>query len=484
MLAALEQIECKHKRRGEVANDVAISVRNLSKAYMIWESPSARIKAALLSTAAKLVPHWHGSKERYNEAARRCYREFHALHDVSFDVRRGECVGIVGRNGSGKSTLLQIIAGILSATSGDVTVNGKVAALLELGSGFNPEYTGRENVSLSAAILGLTRKELTERFEDIVAFADIGEFIDQPVKIYSSGMMLRLAFAVQTAVDPDILIVDEALAVGDLFFQTKCMRRIRKMQSDGLTILFVSHTPGAVKELCDRGVLLDHGRQLFDGSADDAINKYYTVLFGSEGRATNGEVTNTGAVAADDQSSVGPRSRTGGAERLLSPLETGRSTFEKLATLDRMGTGAVRLFNVQLLNSQGLLAETFEYGDEVLCRMVLDVVERCEGVLVLYQIRTRHGIDAVHGDCRISGHGLQAFHEPGRYVFDWHFEAKLMHGIYHIMCAVSRPPAGEEDWIFHDMVPCANQFTVLPRREGMISGLVVLDNKLDIRRIE
>ncbi|MCS7352481.1 MAG: ABC transporter ATP-binding protein, partial [Thermoflexus sp.] len=178
------------------------------------------------------------------------------MRNVSFEVRRGETVGIIGRNGSGKSTLLQIIAGTLAPTEGEVQVKGRVAALLELGSGFNPEFTGRENVYLNGAILGLSREEIDARFDDIAAFADIGEFIDQPVKVYSSGMYARLAFAVAVSLDPDILIVDEILAVGDLALQQRCATRLRQLRDNGLTLLYVSHSPDAIKSICQKALLL------------------------------------------------------------------------------------------------------------------------------------------------------------------------------------------------------------------------------------
>jgi ABC-type polysaccharide/polyol phosphate transport system ATPase subunit len=237
--------------------DVAIAVRGLGKRYMLYERPHERLKEQLL---------WR--------FGRRFGREFWALHDVTFEVGRGEAVGIVGRNGSGKSTLLHIIAGTLCPTAGEVAVAGRVAALLELGSGFNPEFTGRENVFLNGAILGLSRADVLRRFDDIAAFADIGEFLDQPVKVYSSGMLVRLAFAVQAHVDADVLIVDEALAVGDAYFQHRCMRRIRQLVDRGTTLLFVSHATDAVKRFCRRGLWLDGGGLCYFGEAGVAVERY------------------------------------------------------------------------------------------------------------------------------------------------------------------------------------------------------------------
>lgn len=250
--------------------DVIISVQNVGKAYRMWESPASRLTAPLMEAVAKFLP---GAGRLKDRAASR-YRDFWALKDISFQIKKGEAVGIIGRNGSGKSTLLQIIAGTLQPTEGTVLVKGRVAALLELGSGFNPEFTGRENVFLNAAVLGLDRAETAARFPAIAAFADIGDFIDQPVKTYSSGMMVRLAFAVQTAVEPEILIVDEALSVGDFFFQQKCFKRIAELRARGTTLLFVSHDMGSVRDLCQNTLYLQLGRQVDFGESQHAISLY------------------------------------------------------------------------------------------------------------------------------------------------------------------------------------------------------------------
>jgi len=235
----------------------AIVARGIGKRYMLYDRPHERLKHQLL---------WR--------FGRRFGREFWALRDVTFDVGCGEAVGIVGRNGSGKSTLLHVIAGTLAPTVGRIDVAGRVAALLELGSGFNPEFTGRENVFLNGAILGMSRGDIARRFDDIAAFADIGEFLDQPVKLYSSGMIVRLAFAVQAHVDADVLIVDEALAVGDVYFQHRCMRRIRQLIDRGTTLLFVSHSTETVKRFCRRGLWLDGGSVRYFGEAGVAVERY------------------------------------------------------------------------------------------------------------------------------------------------------------------------------------------------------------------
>jgi lipopolysaccharide transport system ATP-binding protein len=274
-------------------SDPVISVKNVSKAYRIWENPASRLTAPLLETTGGILP---GAPGRWLKSrAAKSYRDFWALKDVSFELNRGEAVGIIGRNGSGKSTLLQIIAGTLQPTEGKVKVNGRVAALLELGSGFNPEFTGRENVYLNATVLGLSRAEIDQRFDSVAAFADIGDFIEQPVKTYSSGMIVRLAFAVSVAVRPDILVVDEALSVGDAAFQRKCYRRIEELRERGCTFLFVSHDLNAVSNLCSRALLLDQGKALFWGEAQECGNRYQQLIFGEATKASLKEYGDGGA---------------------------------------------------------------------------------------------------------------------------------------------------------------------------------------------
>lgn len=255
--------------------DFAIKVENVSKAYTIWRDPAARLKHPFLDLAGELFP---ALRPRIDEKLKGLCTEFYALRDVSFSVKKGESVGIIGRNGSGKSTLLQIIAGTLQPTEGSVTVNGRVAALLELGSGFNPEFTGRENVYLNCSILGLTREEMDERFASIAEFADIGDFLEQPVKTYSSGMTMRLAFAVIAHVDADILIVDEALAVGDVFFVQKCMRFIREFQKTG-TLLLVTHDTSGVRTLCQEALWLEKGITKGYGSSKEISERYLEATY-------------------------------------------------------------------------------------------------------------------------------------------------------------------------------------------------------------
>lgn len=252
-----------------VSSDVAIRAGNLGKRYHIYSKPHHRLIQGLTRR-------------------RKLYKEFWALRAASFEIRRGEAVGFIGRNGAGKSTLLQMLCGIVSPTEGTVEVNGRIAALLELGAGFNPEFSGRENVLLKGSLLGMSRAQLKMRMPDILAFAEIGEHIDQPVKTYSSGMFVRLAFAVSVHCEPDILVIDEALAVGDIYFQRKCHRKIEQLRESGCTLLFVTHSTEALARLCKRGIMLEDGRIVFDGPVKEATATYLTLVFGVPATARSG----------------------------------------------------------------------------------------------------------------------------------------------------------------------------------------------------
>ncbi len=256
----------------------AISARNLSKVYCLYDRPQDRLKQMFVGKRKKL------------------YRDFWALRDISFEVKKGEALGIIGRNGAGKSTLLQILAGTLSPTDGEVSVNGRVACLLELGSGFNPEFTGRENVYLNGSILGFSRSEMDRLFDEIASFADIGEFMDQPVKLYSSGMYVRLAFAVQACIRPDALIVDEALSVGDIFFQQKCHARMQELIARGTAIIIVSHNMQAIEKYSTRAMLLDKGACVFMGHPNEAVERYYQMTASSKPKFVHRKVDGAGTI--------------------------------------------------------------------------------------------------------------------------------------------------------------------------------------------
>jgi lipopolysaccharide transport system ATP-binding protein len=309
------------------SDDIAIRVSNLSKSYLIYETPRDRLKQFVLPLLQRLA----------GQSPKQYYREFRSLNDVSFEVRKGETVGVIGRNGSGKSTVLQIICGTLTPTGGTVETRGRIAALLELGSGFNPEFTGRENVYLNAAVLGLSQKEIDERYDEIVTFADIGEFIEHPIKTYSSGMAVRLAFAVAISVDPQILVVDEALAVGDAAFQRKCIRRIQELTESGVTLLFVSHSTDTIKSICARAIYLNSGELRALGLAKDVCIEYERDLFGASRHAPDNSAKATPPK---------PKSLARFDSELCSSAEKtygdGRASIEEIAITD----SSLELINV------------------------------------------------------------------------------------------------------------------------------------------
>jgi ABC-type polysaccharide/polyol phosphate transport system ATPase subunit len=358
-----------------MSKKIAVSVRNVSKRYLLYDRPQDRLKQTLF---------WRLGK---NYA-----REFWALQDVSFGVRKGETIGIIGRNGSGKSTLLQIIAGTLQPTGGKVEVNGRVTALLELGSGFNPEFTGRENVYLNGAILGFSREQMDQRFDEIAAFADVGQFIDQPVKLYSSGMFVRLAFAVQVLTDPDVLIVDEALAVGDGAFQIKCMNRMRRLCDKGVTIILVTHDVQTVRSFCQTAIWLHDGSVKKMGSPLDITSQYVQYLFSDQSRDY--------APVADSPASDLPFDTEGSyIERSLLSLD-GRSD------LVRWGSGEL-IVKAATLDNGGTMGEpVFEYGERLHVEFEVEALQDVPSTEIGFGVAFRNtkGLDVIGSTTYEEGH--------------------------------------------------------------------------------
>ena len=351
-----------------MSSEVAIKVQSLSKCYHIYDKPQDR-----------LLQMFTCGRKQY-------YREFWALNDVSFEIKKGETVGIIGRNGSGKSTLLQMICGTLNPSSGSIATLGRIAALLELGSGFNPEFTGHENVYMNAAILGLTPEEINTRFDDITAFADIGEFIHQPVKTYSSGMMLRLAFAVIAHVDADILIIDEALAVGDAFFTQKCMRFLRQFMKDG-TVLFVSHDVSSIKNLCNRAIWLEKGQVMHEGTPKDVCELYLEAFYeAQQGKSTSTKLRvakNTNhVIAMKDQ-----RLDFINASNLRNDLQI----FQFNPDAASFGLGGAQIAQVSLLDEEEQPLAWMVGGELVKLHIVAKVYQELNSPIIGFQIKDKLG---------------------------------------------------------------------------------------------
>lgn len=429
--------------------DAAITIRGLSKVYPIYAKPADRLKEMVLRRP------FHG--------------EFQALADVDLDVPRGATVGVIGHNGSGKSTLLQVVAGVLAPTAGEVTVRGRVSALLELGAGFNPEFSGRDNVMLGGAVMGFTREEMLARFEAIASFAEIGAFIEQPVKTYSSGMYVRLAFALAIHVDPDVLLVDEALAVGDAVFQHRCMRKIRELKDQGATILFVSHDTGTVKALCDHAVLLDHGRVVTAGDPEAVVNRYHGLV-----------AAQLAQTAYHVDALPEPEARPDAdAPPAPAPLPDPNPAFGAAAGFFRHGTGEARFTDVQLLDAGGRPMLAVDTGAPITVRARLRFAQAHEQVVIGFYLKDRLGTELVGSNTAEEGADLPSFAQGAEACVDFSLRAALRPGHYSVTVAVAY---NRRDPVYLDWVDNALVFEVLPAAGGRaVHGLVDLPVSVDLR---
>lgn len=389
-----------------MSSEAAISTDGLSKAYLIYSQPADRLLQSVVPRLQRLVRPL--ARICRVEIAEKTYFNRHwALLGLGFRIGRGETVGVIGRNGSGKSTLLQLVCGTLTPTSGEVQVSGRIAALLELGSGFNPEYTGRENVVLNASVLGLSSDEITARLDDIIAFADIGDFVDQPVKTYSSGMAMRLAFAVIAHIDADILVIDEALAVGDAYFQQKCMRWLRQFCETG-TVLFCSHDTGAVMSLCQRALWIDKGRLQMDGAAKDVCEAYSAAIHAqtmglseklvrrplSRAAAARPEPPTTSTPTGVDTLLIEPtREVTGRGKYTLpaAPSEPISAIFETLAESASFGSGQAEIYEATMTDLDGHQPDWIEGGEDLLITARINIKAEIYAPIAGFIIKDRLG---------------------------------------------------------------------------------------------
>jgi ABC-type polysaccharide/polyol phosphate transport system ATPase subunit len=440
-----------------MSSDTIIQADGLSKAYRIWSNPGARLKSPVLEAVAATFPRSSAPHRAIAARAARGYRDFYALRDVSLNIKRGEALGIIGRNGSGKSTLLQMIAGTLTPTTGTLSVNGRVSALLELGSGFNPEFTGRENVFINGAILGLSREEMANRFEAIAEFADIGDFIDQPVKIYSSGMIMRLAFAVAAHVSPDILIVDEALSVGDARFQLKCARAIDRFIAQGVTLLFVSHDASLVKRLCHHAILLERGQVVYAGKPNDVVNLYSKLTIdGTTVESLQNDITalkgkNPGRVEGPSSAANEAEHRTqppapdlhppvsGAPPQAAAPLPDRRA--EALLSDERehvqvsghefaYGGELGRIRSVFAIDESGEPRTWFTTGERVIVRMLAEAFEDLHEPIFALTIKNTSGVEIYGTNTLFSKQPAPPMKMGEIREVDFTFDLNLMPGHY------------------------------------------------------
>jgi ABC-type polysaccharide/polyol phosphate transport system ATPase subunit len=392
-----------------------VAIQHVSKRYRLYPRPLDRLIEA--------VPLFGGKR----------HSEFHALHDVNFHVDRGEIVSVVGPNGSGKSTLLQIVSGILQPTSGRVVAEGRIAALLELGAGFNPDFTGRENVFLSGEIMGIPKVEMERAFPKIEEFAEIGRFIDRPVKEYSTGMYVRLAFATAIHIEPEILIVDEALSVGDAVFATRCIQKFEEMKANKVTTLFVSHDLGLVKRLSNRVVFLLNGRVEAIGSPRDVVNRYVGLVH-----------------QRDSQ------------QRKAGPVES-----SPLSGSFRHGDGASRILDIQILNDEGRVVTAIQRGEKLTIRLRALFHSACIDPIVGFLIRNRLGIDIYGTNTRVEGIQLGQIKAGELLELDFSMECWLARHEYTLTAATQHADGASQDWL-DDVI----SFTVVDPKE--IAGVVDL----------
>ncbi|PKD41214.1 sugar ABC transporter ATP-binding protein [Methylomonas sp. Kb3] len=424
----------------------AISVCNVSKKFRLFSSPKQRLIEAI-----------HPFRKQY-------HKEFWALRNISFDVHRGEIFGILGRNGSGKSTLLQIICAVMQATGGEVKSSGRISALLELGAGFNPEFTGRENVILNGAIQGFSKQEMQERIDDIEAFADIGEFFDQPVKLYSSGMFVRVAFAAAIHIDPEILVVDEALSVGDSKFQHRCFQRIRNFMEQGKTILVVSHSTDTLLRICNRGVVLDRGELVHIGPIAGAVNHYQKLLFGEAQNISKNNGKRKKEMVKG-MSEMPKKERADKTDKI--PL---KPTYNRHET--RMGSGKARIVDFDLVVDGELNPP--EIASHANCELIVKLVgNEFVQLSVGFAIVSLEGTYVFGTNLAMMGHPPAQIEADGYVVLRFHWQAHLTGGEYFLNLGCNEFVDGQDSFVDVRRSVARLKFSDTPQSVGFVDLQVV-----------
>ncbi len=429
-----------------------IKVENISKIYKIYDNPKERFLEVI-------------------QKGKEYGKNHYALNDVSFEVKEGELLGIIGVNGSGKSTLLKIITGVLQPTSGKVTVNGKVSALLELGAGFNPEYTGVENIYFNGLVMGFSRKEMEEKVQGIIEFADIGEFINQPVKTYSSGMLVRLAYAVAVSIEPDILIVDEALAVGDVYFQMKSMSKMEELFRKGKTVIFVSHDTASVRKLCNTAIYLDKGKIIAKGTAKEVVDLY-------EKKAREVMSSSSKDMKKDSIKQITTDMFKHEADEAFVRNEK----YEKLVEHSREGNGKAKVCNLELLSEEGeplLIVDENRVG---IIRISVIFYEDCQ-CSVGYHIRDEKNEQILGSNTVYEGIGEISGFSGDRIIIEFKTELPLKEGRYNIMTVLSTSVFLNRTVEFVDVTKDGMYFDVLEKKPYRIWNMVQLQNTVRIRKV-
>jgi len=484
MIRLMNTIESQEKQNNE--NDLsiatAIRVHNLSKVYKLYPDHKARMKEAL-----------HPMRRKY-------HNDFYALKNVNFDVKKGEVLGIIGENGSGKSTLLKIISGVLQQTGGSVQANGKISALLELGSGFNPDFTGLENVYFYGSIMGYSRDEMDAKREEIISFADIGEFINQPPKNYSSGMTARLAFAVAINIDPEILIVDEVLAVGDALFRRKCYSKIEEFLNAGKTILFVSHSMETITQLCNRAMLIDRGELLLDGDSKLVVTQYQRYLFANPKRKLdireeikcgkvqeNSPIGKNGKVSVKNQEEIEYFTQDSHSTEKYELKNTSIGVkplyMEDLITDTTIEYKSydVEIFDYHIKTQNGQKTNLLKMGDKYIFSYTVKFNISAENISFGMNIKNEKAIVIAGAASFKMGRLLKKVAPGDSYKIEWQFKCSLLPNIYYTNIGVSS--IVDQQRTFLNRIIDALVFKVLPIEHGGYFGFVTLEQNLHIRRI-
>jgi lipopolysaccharide transport system ATP-binding protein len=452
------------------SSDPVVSLQDVTKSYAIWDDPSARLVAVL--------------KQMFvGQTSTDPAKLFTAVENVSLEIARGECLGIIGRNGAGKSTLLQIIAGTTRPTSGLISVRGRVAALLELGSGFNPDFTGRENIHLNAAILGLSSREIAEKFDRIVDYSGIEEFIDRPVRTYSSGMTLRLAFAVCVHVDAEILIIDEALAVGDARFQFKCHATLDQMLKEGRTIIFVSHDTNAVKRLCQTAVLLERGQVLAKGTPNDIVNIYTKLITNPHGieairedLAALRQKPSTTPEPAPDESSTA----TAGGEQMLNPLRVEERAHQQISDKEYSYGGERGLItSIVMCSAAGEPRLSFVSGDTALVRIRCEALSEIADPIYAITIKDVRGQEIFGTNTYFRGDRPPSARNGSKHEATFRVQLNIMPGVYFVSIGWVRLEGGDVEVVQrrYDVV----RFEVMPRDRSF--GIAYCPSEIDVKLV-
>ena len=438
-----------------MSEEIAIRINDVSKLYKLYDKPTDRLKESLGFSKQKK------------------YKEHYALRNVSFDVKKGECVGIIGTNGAGKSTILKIITGVLNQTAGDIQINGRISALLELGAGFNMEYTGIENVYLNGTMIGFTREEIDAKMDEILEFADIGDFVYQPVKTYSSGMFVRLAFAVAINIDPEILIVDEALSVGDVFFQLKCFKKFEEFKKNGKTILFVSHDLSSIDKYCDKAILLDHGKNIAEGKPMDIINMYKKLMTGMSVKELEEREKRKKKIKESKKNGSNIK------DYLDKAGKPWKDSFDLNPKLDEYGDMKAKIVDIGVFDEDENLTTTIIKGSSFTLRSKVEFMEEIEDPIFTYTFKTLKGQDVTGTNTMYEKKSIGKAEKGEVYVASFTQEMNLQGGEYLLSMSCTSFVDGE--LVAHDRMYDVLNITVVSDKNTV--GFYDMNSDVEIEKI-